>query len=195
MGAIESFVVRAKHWQVFFLLFGLFFVGNAVAVRAMINNPADLFRSLLPVFVFTELLGLCFALWLWCLGLFLNSLLDASRRKRLAFFRFAIIYPPLYMLVFMAVFQNMSTTPGLFLMIFPLHLWAMFCLLYDFYFVSKSLALVESGRPVSFADYAGYFIGVWVFPVGVWIIQPRINRLYASGFSGEKCIDPSLRSG
>ncbi len=56
----------------------------------------------------------------------------------------------------------------------------MFCQFYSLYFVSKTQALAENARPVSLADYIGYFVGLWIFPVGVWIIQPRINRLYTN---------------
>ncbi len=62
----------------------------------------------------------------------------------------------------------------------PLLFLAIFCVLYVMYFVSKSLALAEAHKPVSIYDYAGAFFLVWFFLVGVWIIQPRINRLFAA---------------
>jgi hypothetical protein len=65
----------------------------------------------------------------------------------------------------------------IFLVIFPLHLLAMFCMFYQLYFVSKNLVLAETGRPASFSDYAGLFLALWFFPIGIWIVQPRINRL------------------
>jgi len=55
----------------------------------------------------------------------------------------------------------------------------MFCLFYDLYFVPKSLVTVESGKQATFYDYAGPFFLKWFFPIGIWFIQPRINRLYA----------------
>jgi hypothetical protein len=45
--------------------------------------------------------------------------------------------------------------------------------------VSKSLVLAETGKPASFYDYAGPFFLLWFFPVGIWIVQPRVNRLYS----------------
>jgi len=54
----------------------------------------------------------------------------------------------------------------------------MFSLLYNVYFVSKTLVQAETGKPASFYDYAGPFFLLWFFPVGVWFTQPRINRLY-----------------
>jgi len=149
-------------------------------LQSMMQSPDKVFGTLLPICVLTELLAVCLALWLWCLGAFLNSLVAMRLRPKLSFFGFAIVYPPLYMPLFMAYFQSLSFKPLLLLAIFPLHFFAMFCLLYDLYFVSKSLALAEKQRSVSLGDYLGYLCALWIFPVGVWIIQPRINRLYAN---------------
>jgi len=55
----------------------------------------------------------------------------------------------------------------------------MFCLAYGFYFVSKSLMLAERGDSISFRNYAGLFVLIWFFPIGVWVVQPRVNLLYA----------------
>jgi hypothetical protein len=30
---------------------------------------------------------------------------------------------------------------------------------------------------VKFRDFAGEFFLVWFYPVGVWIIQPKINKM------------------
>jgi len=46
-------------------------------------------------------------------------------------------------------------------------------------FASKSLVMVETGRRAKFYDYAGPFFLMWFFPIGIWFIQPRINRLYS----------------
>jgi hypothetical protein len=182
MNQIQRLIVRAKHWQVFLLLFGLFFLGNVVGFWSMTRGSEEAFKVLSPILALTELLGVCFCLWLWCLGLFLTSLLDEQRRLNYQLFQFTTIYPPLYMLLFIVVFPRLNLNPGLLLMIFPLHTLATFCLLYDFYFVSKSLASVEKARRASFPDYVGYFLALWVFPVGIWIVQPRVNRLYSDAF-------------
>jgi hydrogenase maturation factor len=40
--------------------------------------------------------------------------------------------------------------------------------------------LAMTGRTVSFYDYAGPFFLWWFFPLGIWFVQPRINRLFAN---------------
>jgi len=64
----------------------------------------------------------------------------------------------------MALFQSTTTNPALLAIIFPLHSLAVFCMFYDLYFVSKSLSLAETSRPVSFYDYAGPILSHLVFP-------------------------------
>ena len=55
----------------------------------------------------------------------------------------------------------------------------MYCMFYLLYFVSKSLVLAETDKTATFYDYAGPFFLMWFYPIGIWIIQPRINRLYS----------------
>jgi len=82
-------------------------------------------------------------------------------------------------------FLNPNRVLSIFAVIFLLHFFAMFCLFYDIYFVSQNLAMVETGKEVTFYDYAGRFFLMWFFPIGVWYIQPRVNRLHARSFSQE----------
>jgi hypothetical protein len=55
----------------------------------------------------------------------------------------------------------------------------MFCLFYVFYFVARSLIIVNKGRQVLLSEYAEPLVLLLLYPIGVWRIQPRINQLYA----------------
>ena len=46
--------------------------------------------------------------------------------------------------------------------------------LYIMYFLSKTLVSVEKKTIAVFRDYAGEFFLLWFFPIGLWILQPRI---------------------
>jgi hypothetical protein len=65
-----------------------------------------------------------------------------------------------------------------FSVIIPLHLFSMFCIFYNLYFVAKTIKTVELQRQVTFSDFAGEFFLIWFFFIGVWILQPRINKFY-----------------
>jgi len=148
MNWINRFFLRAKSWEIFLLLFGV------MAVLFMVCSQG----------------------WFGATGSFLNSIVQPRIRPGLNFFRFALIYPVLYIVAFLIVFPP---PPAMLVIIFPLHVFAIFCMFYLPIFVSKNLALVENGKEVTFYDYAGPFFLLWFLPIGLWIVQPRINRLYA----------------
>ena len=177
MTSISNMFVRAKHWQVFLLFVGLF--GIALAFIAAFDSvrASTLIQNDLPFFAVIEVFALVFAVWLWSLGTFIQSLVPLPFRLNRTFFLIAVIYPPLYAVLFMTVFH--VTNPMLFAIIFPLHLLAVFCVLFSWYFISKSLAMAEKQGPALFPDYVGYVLCLWFFPFGIWFVQPRINRLYA----------------
>jgi len=176
MNRIRDFLVRAHHWQVFALLLGLTCVAEIVVVTTY--PKGDEVRIPAVALIAAELCWVCFAVWFWSLGSFLCSVVKPSLRLSLPSFGFALVYPLVYIGVFQIIpFER--PTLGYNLAIFPFHLFAMFCVFVDLNFVSKSLALAETGRAVSFYDYAGPFFLLWFFPLGIWFVQPRVNRLYA----------------
>lgn len=63
------------------------------------------------------------------------------------------------------------------IIIFFLHLLTMFAIIYTMYFTAKTITSVEMKKETHFSDYIGDFFLIWFFPVGVWFIQPRINRI------------------
>src|SRR5258708_16654704 len=83
--------------------------------------------------------GLIF--WLWCVGAFCNSIVDEALRLRSKFQGVAAIYPPFYAVFFVA---RLGSFGGRTLeIILPLHLFAMFCMLYLLYFASQCIVLSQ----------------------------------------------------
>ena len=66
---------------------------------------------------------------------------------------------------------------GLIAVIVPLHLFSIFCIFYSVYFVAKTFKTVELQREVTFSDFVGEFFMLWFYPIGIWIIQPKINKM------------------
>jgi hypothetical protein len=187
MNFINTFFLRAKHWQIFVLLFGVFFFGQAAALISIATiSPqfVNFGRIGLLIGGVTEVWGGCFIGWFWSMGSFLSSIVQSTMRTKTRFFHFACIYPLRYIPVFIGVFQ--SPNPITLAIIFPLHFFGMFCMFYLLYFVSKNLVMAETNKPASFSDLAGPFFLIWLFPIGIWMIQPKVNRLYAQRMIGER---------
>jgi len=64
-------------------------------------------------------------------------------------------------------------------LIVPLHLLAMIAIFYVLAFAARNIIMAERQSTVSFFDYSGPFFLMWFFPIGVWFVQPRVNRLVA----------------
>jgi len=126
--------------------------------------------------------------WLWFAGSFFNTITKKSLRLRLSFFRLTLACLLFYLLVAITIFQREVAVPNAFVglsaaLFLSLHFVAIFAVLYTFYFVSKSLVLAETGVPVRFSAYIGSLLLFWLPHLGVWVLQPRINRLHLADAS------------
>ena len=140
-------------------------------------------------------MGLCFA-WIYSLGTNLHKKLPATVSMNITWFKIVLFIPFAYML-FVSVFMygmfpyiysgGRPETPLISALIFPLDMLSMLCIIYCIYFNAKALKAAEWQRPVAFRDFAGEFFLISFFSIGVWIFQPRINKLFERnvGFVGQ----------
>lgn len=180
-------LLKIKHWQLFTLLFAIPFLFQMLMMRVVMkSNDPGIFISFFP-FLLIYVLGL-FLSWFYAMGVKLHQKLPETVKMNLGRFKFFLFSPLVYMMIlfiFMYVtFSDISagnqSGPGAFVWLIPLQIFSVYCIFYCLYFISKSLKSVELQRPVEFNEYAGEFFLIWFFPVGVWFIQPRINKLFES---------------
>ena len=185
---IEKFL-KAKHWQIFILLCVLPILLQMTLMPLAIigNNPGDLLKFM-PVIVIVYMAG--FFGWFWSIAIGLQTKVPAEVHMRINRFKIFLIIPIIYILFFVGLMSSIfggiiehnvepsGTMVGSFVaIIFPLHFFAMFCIFYCLYFVAKTFKTVELQREVTFSDFAGEFFLFWFFPIGVWIVQPKINKM------------------
>jgi hypothetical protein len=171
VNALTTFFLRAKHWQVFVLVWGAYVIAGV----GIVENPSRIPPSSAAAML---LFVVSFAGWLWSMGSFLSVISEPALRLNIHFFRFAVIFAGVCLPTFFAF--PLGRKPMLAILVVPIFLFALFCWAYAYYFVSKSLVTVEKGRAVTRKDYEPTFLLFLVGFLGVWVIQPRINRLYAS---------------
>lgn len=179
-----DFFLRAKHWQIFSLLI---IIPLCLQLFLFVNNDFDFMLVIAPALGI--LYGIIFFGWLWVIGTRLQSRLPMARRSNLIFFKVVLLIPIIYLLgisiysALLAMGLIQSGSQSLFIMndiireVFPLHILSMLCLFYVLWFNAKTIKSIELKRAVSFSDYSEEFFLLWFFPIGIWIIQPRINRM------------------
>lgn len=166
------FFLKMKHWQLFLL-----FILLPVLLQAWINNDPSAHSIMKPSF--NALLALLGIAYLWTLGgYFYPRLPVAVHNLNLTLFRAGLLYA-LVDLVLLGFFadQLIVDHPRSPFYIIPFHMLATMAVFYGFYFVAKSVSTIEAGREANLNDFAGPFFMLWFFPIGVWFLQPRINRL------------------
>ncbi len=189
-----SFFIRAEHWQIFLILLGAYLASEIAFIFVIALEPISLEqRSVETLLIIGAIGAVPIALslrWFWSMGTFLNFLLRPQLRLSYSFFQFSAFLPVIYCTVFAPlVVKHVIGFYG----ILPLHLFVMFCLIYAIRFVGKNLRLTDEWRFLTFQDYWRYFLLLWFWPIGIWWIQPKINRLYAIE-SRKSEISPVLES-
>jgi len=180
--------LTARHWQVFLALFliplgvvasGLFFLKN-------LDNPAFIFYFF-PITV--ALAQASLYLWLWTVGSRLWEVKKGNRTPGIGLFKLFILIPNVIMAVILLFMLSGATlfSLGSFSMagilyssifiIIPIQLLVILSMFYCFLYVAKTLKMAEENREIGFDHYFTEFVLIALLPIGIWVLQPRINRL------------------
>lgn len=169
-------IIKLKHWQVFTVFMVLYvsifiFQYNEFTIWNISSLKLEVFFSIL-------LLILWFS-WILTVGIFLNSIPDNPYH----FKKWVIIFATISLIVGYTdlILHKLGSESGFIPLWFtflttPLTFWG---IVYVFYKVPKSLKSIELGRKVKFSECIVELILIALFPIGIWIIQPRLNRIYA----------------
>jgi hypothetical protein len=186
MNWIERLFVRANHWQIFLLFVLAFAVGEFPLIgnlTAAVPSREGYAGGLVLTEIATAVAAWCFLLWLWSLGSLLTSVVPPALKLKKRFFLFTILCSAIYVPVSIGLFQSIDGK--LFLVTIPFHVFAVFCMFCNLYFVAEGLVIAETDERASFLDCLGPFLLLWFAIIGVWFIQPRINRLYTEKRNAE----------
>jgi len=182
------FFLSARHWVLFTIMFAIPTVIYFITITYTIatENPVVLTIVFPSVMIFTIMM--LFA-WIWSIG---NGLyrftpsktdLNNQRFRNLLFFVIAYILIILISMLILFAF-NYDTIfafiggTGIFI-IAPLHIFSMICVLYALYYDARTIRSIELKRPPEASEYLVEMILLWIWPIGIWILQPRINAIYA----------------
>jgi hypothetical protein len=170
--------LRLRHWQVFLLTFGLFLFTIAVVVVDDVSGGAiygspDM--SLQALLLFQTICLICANFWRYAIGTRLHKKYYYNSLA-LLIFRWCLYFSTLFNTARFVVFPSIDYFDGSFNMLANIA-WLLGGIYCD-YFAARMLVSVEQQRDVSFKDFAGDFFAFIFFPLGVWFLQPRINRIF-----------------
>jgi hypothetical protein len=122
------------------------------------------------------------SLWIYSVAIWCNSKLPVSRQSSTLLFCLSLVIPLVYVLVYFFFYLPLLQTgsapakPPLWLL--PMHMLSMFCLFYSFWFTSSKFKSLLDNEDSGFMIFSSTFFLLFIFPLGVWIIQPSVNQLF-----------------
>jgi len=157
-------ILRLRHWQVFIILM----LGLAISNLSHDSDP-----SLAPLLSVTG--GTLYFLWPLVTAIGLYELLPTgvSLNFKLFIFNSFVWLAAHIVIIFISrdgtvTFNNTDLLPWLYVPYAFFHFLA---------FPARTLKSIEKGRKASFGEYILDFFLIVLLPLGIWVLQPRINKV------------------
>ena len=162
-----KWILSLKHWQVFLLLSLATFLNNLTVVN-----------SRLWTVILSSTGGMMYFLFWLLVGHQLYQLLPDKIQLNYNFFIInAFIWLSSYAAAFIIADEQGMSFTGILGFLF---LYVFFAFLHFLFFPVKVLKSIEMNREASVGECLGDFFLLIFFPIGIWFLQPRINKAAAA---------------
>jgi hypothetical protein len=156
-------IISMKHWVLFLLLVA----PSLIIVILMEPEQSPQWKIVANI-----ISSLVYFYWLWSINRTLSNEPTAGPDAPFKFFFIVVV---IYFLCYnslglFGLIQDIQYVWIFNLIIFSL---TVYCLLTT----ARRLKSSEMSRPAAVGEYLGYFLLFLVFPIGVWVLQPKINKL------------------
>lgn len=157
--------LKSKHWQLF-----LAFCSPSIAEFIMGGNWVEE-NQMSWYMILNFLAGLTYLGWIWAVA---SRLRGSVPPKHLILFQIAFVTTACYALVMGYLIRQ---NPSVVFEFFWMHILAVVLLIYSMLFAARNLKTADLGREAQATDYFATFILILFFPLGIWFLQPTVNRL------------------
>lgn len=159
-------ILSLRHWQLFIL----------IVILGAWTSPSPLKEIINFISIAT------FATWIYSVGLYGQEKIKilGLESMKLTMFKITTLSIPIIFILLWTI-SPLKEDEGNWgiatILLGLLSVDLIYAVIYSIYFAAKTIVTVEKAKPVEFNDYIGTIILTVLFLVGVWIIQPKVNRL------------------
>ena len=168
-------ILLLKHWQLFLLFYLVSGIPQIFFFEKIMNSerPQNLIAlvSVPSYFVYS--------FWIYSIGIYIFRIKQEGlnlTRFKISFF-FLIIYFFFFLVLFAFIKLDTLFASAWAVGFVILHLIAIFCYLYCAYFIARLLNSIEQKKSVGINEILGDIFFILFFPLGVWFVQPRLNKI------------------
>lgn len=168
-------LLKQKHWILFLILSSFMLASMIIPETKVVIANFDSFETSLILRIIA--IGIFFT-WLLVLGINLNNKVENPYRFNNILLILAILFSASnYVIMNLQMLLNSSSLIPEFLdfALLPFAFWG---IVYIFYKIPKSLKSIELGRTAKYSECIIDALLIFFFPIGIWFIQPKINRIF-----------------
>jgi hypothetical protein len=164
-------ILNIKHWQLFMLICG-------VQIIITTLNDFDYVYRRITYSTAIDLVGMFvgisfFVFWLWSVSIVLNRKQKTEIKLNVSLFKISTLLFVANILITSILI--LGATSEEFLLVLTLISFGFF--IYAVLFTAKTLKTTELRRVAGISEYIGDFLLFILFPLGIWFLQPRINKI------------------
>lgn len=179
--------LKAKHWQIFLIIIGIPILIEILDSLTVLSGSGEAFtfRAVLRFLLIIPFITFYF--WLYSVGYLLNKRIRDHLNTNTGYFALSV-WTSAFSLFFLSIFvffiwddwEELMIENNFTYVIFGIVVFlALATLLLAISYVAKTLVRAERNAHVNSSDFYGEFVMILFFPIGIWLLQPRINEIHA----------------
>ena len=168
-----TFFLKLRHWELFLML----------ALPTIMSLMFDIPMEPLVVATIGLFMMLVLFSWMFSVGAWSNRQLPESRQRNPLPCAVGLLLPIVYLLMYIFLYipllqQGAPSRPPLWLL--PMHMLSMVGIFYGLWYTARQLKSLQENEDADFMIFSSTFFLLFIFPLGIWLIQPSVNQLYSS---------------
>ncbi len=166
-----KYFLKMKAWELFLMIImplAITFILGFTFTRLLI--------AVIVLFVMIVVFG-----WLYSIGSWSNTQLPVHLKKSVSLYAIGLATPIIYLILviilYFPILESSSPRPPPSWML-PLHFLSLAGIFYGIWFSARQYMALQKGYEVDFMIFSSTFLFMWIFPLGIWIIQPSVNEIF-----------------
>ena len=166
-----NYFLKLKAWELFLMII----LPLAITFMLRFSFTKHLIATI-ALFMMIVVFG-----WLYSIGSWANTQLPDHLKKSVLLYGLGLLTPILYLLLVIILYfplLDSSSPPPPPSWMMPMHFLSITGIFYGIWFSARQYMALQKGHDVDFMIFSSTFLFMWIFPLGVWMIQPSVNELF-----------------
>lgn len=168
-------LLKSQSWKIFSLMTLIPIL--SIITSVLIEKQTGLDLKITAAFLAAFSMMFTYFGWIWSAGMTLNKLSDANSKISWTTFKYLIILTPIVSFILIPLIRNTIGGEYSSSILSIINLCSFSLFLLTIYFVTDKLYSIKTQREYSTNSKLMVFFCVWLLPIGIWFIRPKIKAI------------------